>query len=722
MKKKFTLFILFLCLQLSVNAQANIIADFITDYEGGPSMAVKAGNKIFFSAPDNVHGRELWVTDGTAAGTYMVKDINPGIAGSITSLYSFIAYDFNGILFFKASNGINGQELWRSDGTSSGTWMVKDLYADNTDQGIYDLAATDSLLFFTTRGSVVWRSNGTAQGTYVVGSFQIARNLATYKNSLYFSASPDNNGEELWKTNGATGATILLKDINGAIGASLPCNFHATNNALYFTAATNAGWELWKTTGTNASTVMVKDINPGGANGALDYYSNVEMTNIGNTLYFRANDGINGHQLWKTDGTDAGTIRLSALTDRLSQYCRFHVVNGKVLINSYNSQFYEQYDPATNQVSQTGYPFKGYFDQNNDRNALFTGTHLFYAGTDSVYGGEVWRSGGSTATTNRLQETLLYNNFSIIYNGAFNSLMGTAGSKLLFTQGRGVYDRRVPLFAYDTALNNTTAFAPSQIVPVPLPDNKLHVVWNRINGATQYQLRYKPATSATWLTRTTALTYIPLTITAGNNYDMQMRANVNGVWTDWGSALLYESSLVRHDYLVNILADRPENETTTRIYWLKTPEIEKVQIRYRPAGTATWRSLQNATGMLRMTTLTPGTFYEYQYRSYANGVWGTWFPSLHFYTEQAAAVTPAYAVQQDALQLLLAPNPAKNLVYINNLVPSNARYSITDAFGRVLRTGTLSKNVVDIAALPKGVLTITIFNADFKQSGKVIKE
>jgi ELWxxDGT repeat protein len=71
---------------------------------------------LYFIADDGVTGRELWKTDGTAAGTVLVKDLNPGPAASGATTMIV----FNGALYLTATNGVNGTELWKSDGTAGG--------------------------------------------------------------------------------------------------------------------------------------------------------------------------------------------------------------------------------------------------------------------------------------------------------------------------------------------------------------------------------------------------------------------------------------------------------------------------------------------------------------------------------------------------------------------------------------------------------------------------
>jgi ELWxxDGT repeat protein len=94
----------------------------------GPRYLTNVNGTLFFAANDGTHGLELWKSDGTSAGTVMVKDIYPNPNSSVGRFpyYTFFA-NVNGTLFFTATNGTSGYELWKSDGTSEGTVMVKDI-------------------------------------------------------------------------------------------------------------------------------------------------------------------------------------------------------------------------------------------------------------------------------------------------------------------------------------------------------------------------------------------------------------------------------------------------------------------------------------------------------------------------------------------------------------------------------------------------------------------
>lgn len=126
--------------------------------------------------------------------------------------------------------------------------------------------------------------------------------FATLGTTTLFSANDGSSGSELWKTDGTNGGTEMVKDINPGADDSLPGHlshyFTNVNGTLFFTADDgSSGFELWKTDGTTAGTMLVMDINAGSDN---SYPRN--LVNVNGTLYFQADNGSAGNELWRGPG------------------------------------------------------------------------------------------------------------------------------------------------------------------------------------------------------------------------------------------------------------------------------------------------------------------------------------------------------------------------------------------------------------------------------------
>ena len=105
----------------------------------------------------------------------------------------------------------------------------------------------------------------------------------------------------------------MVKDINSGSGSSSPNHHTVVDNTLYFQANSGNGFELWKSDGTSAGTIMVTNINSGTANNWPNYFL---IGSIGNTLYFTATD-VDGPAIWESDGTTTGTEKIVSLPN----YC-----------------------------------------------------------------------------------------------------------------------------------------------------------------------------------------------------------------------------------------------------------------------------------------------------------------------------------------------------------------------------------------------------------------
>ena len=157
----------------------------------------------------------------------------------------------------------------------------------------------------------MWKSDGTASGTVMVKDINSGTSssephyLAAVGSTLYFQADDGSNGIELWKSDGTASGTVMVKDIHtSGSGDSDPRQLTPVGNTLYFSAYDSThGRELWKSDGTSSGTVMVRDIFNGSdssISNATNYFPKIAL---GNTLYFLADDGTNGQELWKSDGT-----------------------------------------------------------------------------------------------------------------------------------------------------------------------------------------------------------------------------------------------------------------------------------------------------------------------------------------------------------------------------------------------------------------------------------
>ena len=205
-----------------------LVADINTYSEDGFRFGSVLGTidgVSYVTLIDEEHGEELWRTDGTEAGTQLVKDIWPGSHSSY--IKNSIVVDDE--MYFRARTLEYGEELWKTDGTEAGTQLVKDI---NPGPG-----------------------------------HSYANSFIRLGDELIFGATDGEQGTELWKTDGTEAGTQLVKDINPGEGASFASGLTLVGNEVLFSAMDDNGIELWKTDGTTAGTQMVKDINPFGSSG-----------------------------------------------------------------------------------------------------------------------------------------------------------------------------------------------------------------------------------------------------------------------------------------------------------------------------------------------------------------------------------------------------------------------------------------------------------------------
>ena len=291
-----------------------LIAD-INPGEGSsaPEGMKSFARRIYFAASSADTGREVWATDGTAEGTSLVRDINPGTADALPAVF----VRFADALYFRAQDAATGLELWKTQGTADTTVLVADLHPGTEGSIPTYPTVFRKALYFSADDSFtpgigfdreLWRTDGTANGTSRVKDINpgappsIPGEIMRFGQMLIFKAGDAVQGGELWKSDGTEAGTTIIGDMNPGPASSFPTNLTRVRRHIYFAANDGeTGRELWRTDGTAEGTTRVMDINPGPANA-----SPIGVPFRGGYL-FAADDAAHGRELWFSDGTPAGT-------------------------------------------------------------------------------------------------------------------------------------------------------------------------------------------------------------------------------------------------------------------------------------------------------------------------------------------------------------------------------------------------------------------------------
>jgi ELWxxDGT repeat protein len=348
----------------------------------------------------------------------LVKEIDPGeMDAGPEDLYKW-----NGLLLFGTNDGVHGNEIWKSDGTEVGTVMVKDIHEGTGSSDGYghigwdrDFTAMGGFVYFAATSSdqpaSLWKTDGTEAGTSWVKDVSPA-NMIVFNGALYFTGytgSGISSDTELWTSDGTEDGTYMVKNISdreeegGPSYAGSESGFVVLGNAFYFRAANTDGntppepCGLWKSDGTEAGTVAVKpgtEIDPSG-----------EFAVCGGSIYFAHFVGSENYELWKSDGSADGTVRIDGIgfTNSPGRYTEY---NGSLYFRADDGTSGNELwkldcvtDAATMVKDINPGPTSSYVEYLTVLNNV-----LYFTAEDDAAGDELWKTDGTAAGTTRVKD------------------------------------------------------------------------------------------------------------------------------------------------------------------------------------------------------------------------------------------------------------------------------------------------------------------------------
>jgi ELWxxDGT repeat protein len=394
-----------------------------SDYPTTRDLMAYGNGVLLFRSSSGSTGKEPWVSDGTVAGTHILKNL---ISDAVTENASpDERVSFGGKLWFAADDGVHGRELWQSDGTVAGTKLAFDVRPgaeSSTPKRLFTWK--DELYFFAvdaSGASQLMRTNSGALQTLAAlteppsfsepdGVYASCQGYtpAELNGRLYFAAKDAQTGVELWSTDGTAAGTQRLLDLNPGAPWSAPCGLVPFKGRLYFRANAvgpnigSAPRDLWSTDGTAAGTALLVSVNPvnptftnGGAVGQV----------FNDALYFmRTTSPSNVASLWKTDGTAAGTELVVAGPAAGGSIFTNGVANGKLLVLRGEGVGVtpRQYELLVSDGTTAGtVPLLA--TKLAPNSTLFLTDNRFYFSTDGA-GVEPWVSDGTAAGTRQLKD------------------------------------------------------------------------------------------------------------------------------------------------------------------------------------------------------------------------------------------------------------------------------------------------------------------------------
>lgn len=463
MQKIITLLLLFGL--FTIKAQVPILVKKLT----GKSLYTftEYKNKSYFISGFS----ELWVTDVSTANTQLVKSFS---CDGIVAVHA-------GKMYIRSSSS-----LWISDGTNTGTIVLKDGFTNISSQFV---KVGNQLFFKATIKSLVnvwetneewWVTDGTTAGTRMIkdvnpGDYGQDTNTryVVFNNKLYFYGYTETGARDFWVTDGTEAGTFILSESDYLGAVLLDYDLIVYNNKIYFTFHNRTqGIELWVSDGTKTGTKILKDCDTRTNSFGLGYSSRpTAFSIVNNKLLFFAynqndNDGINKY-LWSTDGTIANTVPIMKVNiNGLSDF-EGVVFKNKLYFNGIFPDFGKELCVTDGTAAGTSVvkDIATGVSSSNPRRILVANNKLIFYAYNATYGSELWVSDGSDAGTKLLKD---------IFPGTSSSESGnnyyTSGNKAYLVAKTA--SSNFQLIATDGTVPGTTIIAPASatVTTNPLGD------------------------------------------------------------------------------------------------------------------------------------------------------------------------------------------------------------------------------------------------------------
>lgn len=374
----------------------------------GPDKFVRLGNRVVFTARDNPNttGLELWVTDGTAGGTLALADLRPGtLAGTDLD----VACVHQGVLYCRGYDALAGsgtQQLWRTDGTPTGTWQVTSALTLSL-AGISGMASDGTTLLIGTTGQGIFRSDGTLAGTSLLTASRAVSYLDHAAGRFWwqqaFAGTGSNYDALCWSDGTPAGTGVVSAPTAGSNGlrASYGMVEIAPGTVLLAGDDGVRGVELWRSDGSLAGTQLVADLHGRSwtASSWPQWFSELAPGRV----VFRAYEPVHGHELWSSDGTPSGTALLADLEPGADSsnpmYCA--ALDGVVLFAAYTANHGRELWRTDGTVGGTSLVLDLEPGQTGSNPEYLTrvGNVVYFQAGDSQHGNELWVTDGTPAGT-----------------------------------------------------------------------------------------------------------------------------------------------------------------------------------------------------------------------------------------------------------------------------------------------------------------------------------